>query len=625
LSLFALSQGDAIRDHRYHGEEAMSYSEKTVPGMFHNRAERYQYETCVRFKDQGSYLSISWNEMARRVVNLGLGLISLGVKKGDIVAIFADNRWEWLVADLAILSIGAADAPIYATNSGEEAAYIINDAGAKVCFVSGKDHLERIMNVRSKVKGLKKIITFDGIIVNDKNTLSLDAVMALGDKAKDKRIFDERMDEISPEDLATLIYTSGTTGAPKGVMLTHRNFIANVHQCYASHASHLSHQDEGLAILPWSHSFGRTVGIYLMLHIGAVISLAESFSTVLTNLQEIRPTLICSVPRLFEKMYSGINAGVEKASPLKQRLFAWARAVAERAVDYIVQNRDMPWTLHVQYDLAEKLVFSKLRTGLGLNRMRIAINGGGPLSVEIDRFFNSIGVPLHNGYGLTETTPVTNVNTFEVFEFGSVGPVVADTQVKIADDGEILIKGPQVMKGYYGRPDDTKACFTVDGWFTTGDIGHVDKRGCLHITDRKKDIIITAGGKNISPQNIENTLVADLLIEQAVVIGEGRKFLSALIVPNFAELVSYAKAQGIAYATNEDLVKKPEIVQFYDTKIKALMKDYARVEQLRAFRVLPREFSIDSGELTPTLKLKRKVINKHYAEIIESMYKDGGE
>jgi long-chain acyl-CoA synthetase len=600
----------------------MSYSEKTIAGMFHNRAERYQYETCVKYKDQGTYVAISWNEMARRVVSLGLGLISLGVKKGDIVAIFSDNRWEWLAADLAILSIGAADAPIYATNSGEEAAYIIGDSGAKVCFVSGKDHLERILSVRAKVKGLKKIITFDDVPASDKNILNLNAVMALGEKAKGKHIFDERIDDISAEDLATLIYTSGTTGAPKGVMLSHRNFISNVHQCYASHASHLSHHDEALAILPWSHSFGRTVGVYLMLHIGAVISLAESFSTVLTNLQEIRPTLICSVPRLFEKIFSGINTGVEKATPIKQKLFGWAKGVAERAVDYIVQSKEMPLTLQIQYNLAEKLVFSKLRAALGLDRMRISINGGGPLAVEIDRFFNSIGVPLHNGYGLTETTPVTNVNTFEVFEFGSVGPVVADTQVKIADDGEILIKGPQVMKGYYGKPDETKACFTPDGWFATGDIGFVDARGCLHITDRKKDIIITSGGKNISPQNIENTLVADLFIEQAVVIGEGRKFLSALIVPNFAELAKHAKAQGITYSSHEDLVKKPEIVQFYDSKLKALMKDYARVEQLRAFRVLPREFSIENGELTPTLKLKRKVINQHYADLIDGMYKD---
>jgi len=267
-------------------------------------------------------------------------------------------------------------------------------------------------------------------------------------------------------------------------------------------------------------------------------------------------------------------------------------------------------------------VYSKLRQALGLDRIRIFISGGGPLAPEIDRFFNGIGVAVHNGYGLTETSPVTNVNRFDVFEFGSVGPALPDTQVRIAQDGEILIKGPQVMKGYFNKPDDTKAVFTEDGWFMTGDIGRIDDRGCLYITDRKKDIIVTAGGKNVAPQNIENTLVSDLFIEQTVVIGEGKKFLSALIVPNFKELTGYAKKQGISFNSNEDLVKKPEIVAFYDAKIKTLMKDYARVEQIRRFTILPREFSIDTGELTPTLKIKRKVVGKNYAVEIDNMYKE---
>ncbi|HQI82771.1 MAG TPA: AMP-binding protein, partial [Deltaproteobacteria bacterium] len=266
--------------------------------------------------------------------------------------------------------------------------------------------------------------------------------------------------------------------------------------------------------------------------------------------------------------------------------------------------------------------FSKMRKALGLERIRIFISGGGPLSTEIDRFFNGIGVPVHNGYGLTETSPVTNVNRFDVFEFGSVGPALPDTHVMIAPDGEILIKGPQVMKGYFNKPEDTKAVFTEDGWFMTGDIGRIDDRGCLYITDRKKDIIVTAGGKNIAPQNIENSLLADLLIEQAVVIGEGKKFISALIVPNFKELAGYAKKQGISFNSHEDLVKKPEIVALYDQRIKDLMKDYARVEQIRRFTILPREFTIESGELTPTLKIKRKVVGRNFAAEIDAMYKD---
>ena len=599
----------------------MGYSEKSIAGIFHNRAEKYQYEPCVRYKKDGRYTAISWREMQRMVTNLGLGLISLGVKTDDIVTIFSENCWQWLVADLASLSIGASDAPIYATNSGEEAAYIINDSGSRFLFVSDQDHLNRVLEVKSTLKDLKKIITFDTIKTDDKNIVSLEEVLRLGEEYKDRKAFEERLLSIDPEGLATLIYTSGTTGPPKGVMLTHTNFTANILQCYASHPI-IGHQDEALTLLPWSHSLGRTVSVYLMLHIGAVLNLAESFGTVMENMTEIRPTLMVSVPRLFEKIHSGIFSKVEKASPTKKKLFFWAVDVAMRAVDYKVQRKPMPWTLKVQYDLAENLIYSKLRQALGMDRIRIFINGGGALALDIDRFFNGIGINLHNGYGLTETTPVTNVNTFEVFEFGSVGPALADTQVKIADDGEILIKGPQVMKGYYNQPEDTKASFTNDGWFLTGDIGRLDERGCLYITDRKKDIIITAGGKNVAPQNIENTLVTDPFIEQTVVIGEGRKFLSALIIPNYAELVSYAKNQGISFDSNEDLIKKPEIISFYDNKIKNLMKDYARVEQIRRCTLLPREFSIESGELTPTLKMKRKIISQNFNNEIESMYKE---
>lgn len=599
----------------------MGYSEKSIAGIFHNRAEKYQYEPCVRYKKEGRYTDISWKEMQRMVTNLGLGLISLGVEKDDIVTIFSENCWQWLVADLASLSIGAADAPIYATNSGEEAAYIINDSGSRFLFVSDQDHLNRVLGVKSTLKGLKKIITFDPISAGDKDIISLDEVIKLGEEYKDKKSFDERLLSIEPEALATLIYTSGTTGPPKGVMLTHANLTANILQCYASHPI-IGHQDVALTLLPWSHSLGRTVSVYLMLHIGAVLSLAESFGTVMENMTEIRPTLMVSVPRLFEKIHAGIFSKVEKASPTKKKLFFWAVDVAMRAVDYRVQRKPMPWSLKIQYDLAESLIYSKLRHALGMDRIRIFINGGGALAVDIDRFFNGIGVNLHNGYGLTETSPVTNVNTFEVFEFGSVGPALPDTSVKIAEDGEILIKGPQVMKGYFNKPDDTKATFTADGWFMTGDIGRLDERGCLYITDRKKDIIITAGGKNVAPQNIENTLVTDPFIEQAVVIGEGRKYLSALIIPNFSELISYAKNQGIPFDDKADLIRKPEIVSFFDEKIKTLMKDYARVEQIRKFTLLPREFSIESGELTPTLKMKRKIINQNFAGEIEAMYKE---
>ena len=599
----------------------MGYSEKNMAGIFHNRADRYQYETCVRYKKDGRYTPISWNEMQNMVTKVGLGLISLGINSEDKVGIFSENCWQWIVADLATLSIGAADAPIYATNSGAEAAYIINDSGAKVVFVSDKEHLDSILSIKNMISHLKYIITFDPIKTRGDDIISLDDLMHRGEAVKDKSIFEKRMNAINPDNLATLIYTSGTTGQPKGVMLTHSNFHANVLQAYASHPM-INHQDESLALLPLSYSLGRTVSLYLMLHIGAVINLAESFATVLENMQETRPTLVASVPRLFEKLYSGIKTKADKAAPLKKKLFEWALTVSDRAVDYLVQHKPLPPTIKIQYDVAEAVVFSKLRSTLGLDRIKVFISGGGALTTEIDRFFNGIGVPVHNGYGLTETTPVTNVNRFDVFEFGSVGPALPDTRVMIAQDGEILIKGPQVMKGYYNKPDDTKSVFTQDGWFMTGDIGEIDERGCLHITDRKKDIIVTAGGKNIAPQNIENTLVSDLFIEQSVVIGEGKKYLSALIVPNFTELSNYSNKHGISFDSPEDLVKKPEIVSFYNDKLKMLMKDYSRVEQIRRFTILPKEFSIETGELTPTLKIKRKVVSQNFAHEIEGMYKD---
>ncbi|MBN2282789.1 MAG: long-chain fatty acid--CoA ligase [Deltaproteobacteria bacterium] len=597
----------------------MEYAETSIAGIFHNRAEKYRHEACLRCKEQGTYSDISWDEMQKRVVDLGCGLITLGVRPGDIVSIFSENCWQWLVADLAILSIAAADAPIYATNSGGEAAYIIRDSGSKIVLVSDRDHLERVLSVRNKMDGLTKIITFDPIATDDADILSLDEVMKQGAAAGNREEFENRLRSIRGDKLATLIYTSGTTGDPKGVMLTHDNFVANIKQSFGTHPM-IGHHDTALSFLPWSHSLGRTISVYLMIHIGAVNYLAESFQTILEDMTAARPTLVVSVPRLFEKIHSGILSKLENAPPSKKKLFGWATSVADRAVDYRVQHSAMPLGLKIQYGIAEKVIFSKLRSALGMDRINIFISGGGALAPEIDRFFNGIGINVHNGYGLTETSPVTNVNTFDVFQFGSVGPVLPDTKVRIADDGEILIKGPQVMKGYFNKPDATASAFTDDGWFMSGDIGFIDDTGCLHITDRKKDLIVTAGGKNISPQNIENTLTQDLFIEQAVTIGEGKKYLSALIVPSFAELSSYAKNKGISFADNEELIKNPEIVAFYDGRIKELMKDYARVEQLRKFTLLPNEFTIETGELTPTLKLKRKVINSKFSRVIDGMY-----
>ena len=538
----------------------MEFSEKTIVGIFQNRADTYKYETLLRYKANGAFKDLSWIDIQNRVISLGCGLISLGVQPGDMVAIFSENRWEWLVADLAVLSIGACDAPIYATNSGEEAAYIINDSRSGVVFVSDKEHLEKILSVRPKLDGVKKIITFDELSVDDADVISLDQVMALGDSI-DNGAFDKRAGAIDPSGLATLIYTSGTTGPPKGVMLTHASIQANIMQAFATHPS-LCHADEALNILPWSHSLGRTIALYVMIHAGGVVSIAESFAHVLENLQEIRPTVLISVPRLYEKMYAGVFAKVDKAPPLKQKMFYWGTEVANRAADYLVHSKPMPLDLKLQYHAADALIFSKLRAAFGLDRLRFSITGGAALSLQIDKFLNGIGVTLHSAYGITEASPGVTVNTFENFSFGTVGRPFPDTQIRIEQDGEIFIKGPQIMKGYYNLPDATRETITDDGWFKTGDVGFIDDEGFLHLTDRKKDIIITAGGKNISPQNIENTLVADQYIEQVVVIGDGRKYLSALVVPAFGVLMEYASQQGISAKDNVELIARPEILAF---------------------------------------------------------------
>jgi len=602
----------------------MFYPESSIAGIFMNRADKYQYEKCIRFRKDGRIKEMSWNEMKKRITNLGLGLISLGVKKGDMIALFSENRWEWLIADLAILSTGASNATIYSTSSSEEATYIINDSGAKIVFVSGTDHLDRLLESKANIKGIKKIITFENLDRTEKNILSFEDVIALGEKSKTRKTFNERLCEIESDDLATLMYTSGTTGIPKGVMLSHGNLVANVHQCHASHPV-ISHSHETLSFLPWTHALGRVVGIYLMYHAGILINIGESFSSVLSDLQDAEPNIIISVPRLFEKMYSGIFSKAQKGPQVRQKLFSWAKEVAERSADYVVMKKQMPFGLKTQYNLADKLVYSNIRLSLGLDRLIFAVNGGGPLSVEITRFFNAVGVRVHEGFGLTETSPVISVNTFDDFAFGSVGKVVADTEIKLAEDGEILIKGPQVMKGYYNKLDETSSAFTEDGYLKTGDKGRIDDMGFLYITGRKKDIIITSSAKAVSPQLIENSLVNDTFIEQAILIGEGRKFLSALIVPNFIELSTWAKSEGISFDSNDELVLKPQVIKNFSDRITAIMKPYSHAEQIRKFTLLPSEFSIDSGELTPTLKLKRKLIYERYSDVIEGMYSDDSQ
>ncbi len=569
---------------------------------------------------QGVYTDISWRQMDEMVRKVGYFLLSRGIKPGDKIALFSPNRYEWWVTDLAILSIGAVNVPIYATNSAVEAKYIIENSDSVICFTGEKEHLDKVMEVRDKLPGLREIIVFDDLKSSVEGVIDLKEAMKQGSAFDGKAGFEERLKGINPDDMATIIYTSGTTGDPKGVMLSHNNFISNVNQLYSVDPELFKEEHTLLSFLPLSHSFERTVGYYSALNAGKKVCFAEDFSKILQNLQEVRPTLIVSVPRLYEKIHAGILAKVSEAPPVKKALFNWAMSLAKKNLPYICRDKPRKGLFALQYALADKIIFSKLKAALGMDRLRFALSGGGPLSVSDAEFFLGMGIKVCEGFGLTETSPVTHGNRPDFIKPGTVGPALRDTLVKIGEGGEVLIKGPQVMMGYYKNEAATKEVMTEDGFFRTGDIGEIDSDGYLKITGRIKDLIVTSGGKNISPQNIENSLKTSIYIEQVAVIGDNRKYLSALIVPAFAELENWAKNNGISFASRRELLEHPEVQKLFAGEIQENTKHYARVEQIRKFKLLDAEWSQQTDELTPTLKVKRRVIDKKYAREIESMY-----
>ncbi|HPR51096.1 MAG TPA: long-chain fatty acid--CoA ligase [Deltaproteobacteria bacterium] len=598
-----------------------SYQETSMAAIFQNRVSELGEKACVAYKNSHSiYENISWNEMNTMVRNLASFLISQGIKSGDKVALFSPNRYEWWVADLAILSVGAVNVPIYATNSALEAQYIIENSDSVMCFTGEKEHTDKVLEVKKNLPGLGAVISFDAVDGTAGDVIDLKTALHQGEGTDNTGVFEERLTSIKPSDMATIIYTSGTTGDPKGVMLSHHNFISNVNQLYSVDPELFQEEHTLLSFLPLSHSFERTVGYYSALNAGKTVAFAEDFSRILNNFQEVRPTLIVSVPRLYEKIHAGIVAKVSQAPFIKRMLFKWAMYLAKKNLPYICDDLPRKGFFAFQYNLADKIIFSKLKAGLGMDRLRFALSGGGPLSVSDAEFFLGMGIKVCEGYGLSETTPVTHGNRPGHIKPGTVGPPLKDTIVKIGEGGEVLIKGPQVMMGYYKNEDATKEVFTEDGFFRTGDIGETDDEEYLKITGRIKDLIVTSGGKNISPQNIENSLKASGYIEQVAIIGDNRKYLSALIVPAFPELENWARNEGISFATKKELIEKPEVIKLFEEEISANMQHYARVEQIRKFKLLDAEWSQETDELTPTLKIKRRVINTKYASEIESMY-----
>ena len=598
-------------------EEAPRAPARNLCDLFYGAVDAYDKPRHLVYKKDGAWRAWSSAEFRDAVEELSLGLRALGVERGDRVAILAENRPEWAFADLATLAAGALDVPIYASLTAAQVLYILKDSQARVVFVSNEAQAAKVAAVRAQAPALRHVIRMGEDPVAD--TLSLTEVREQGRPARqaDPAAVRTSAAVAGPDDLATIIYTSGTTGDPKGVMLSHGNIVSNVAAATKVFPV-FGPDDVALSFLPLCHIFERMAGHYLMLSRGVTIAYAESVDKVPANMAEVRPTVMFSVPRLYEKMHARILEKVAADPPLRRRTFRWALGVGQAAFRHRVARTRLPARLRLQRALAERLVFGKIKKRTG-GRLRVFVSGGAPLPREIAEFFGAVGLLILEGYGLTETSPVIAVNRPDDFRPGTVGPPVEGVEVKIAPDGEILTRGPHVMKGYYNRPEATAEAIDKDGWFHTGDVGFLED-GFLTITDRKKDIIVTSGGKNIAPQPIENVLKTNKYIAEVVMIGNKRNFPSALVVPNFEALEKLAAARGIAFRDREDLVRRPEIVAHYEQAVKEATGDLARFEQIKKITLLPREFSIESGELTPKLSVKRRVVEQKYKDMIDRMY-----
>jgi len=598
----------------------------SVPGtlnqLFFDAVAKYQKPNALQVKRKGSYEPISHEELARRVRRAALGLEGLGVRAGDRVAILSENRPEWAVADYACLTAAVTDVPLYPNLPPEHIAYILRDSGCVAIFASDASQVEKVAAIRNEVPSLRTVVCFGDKVSGADSCLSeVEAAGERADSAARAAAYRERALAVKPNDLATIIYTSGTTGEPKGGMLSHDNIYSNVEASRV--AIPFAGDDTALSFLPLSHIFERMAGHYLMLATGTSIAYAESIDTVPINMQEVKPTIVLSVPRLYEKMYARVLENALAGGAAKKQIFFWARSVADRWADVKLAGGTPKGFLAAQYALAQKLVFSKLQARTG-GRLRYFVSGGAPLAPEINKFFYAAGLVILEGYGLTETSPVISVNIPAHFRIGTVGRPIKGVDVIIAADGEILTRGPHVMQGYYNKPQATSEAIDGDGWFHTGDIGEIQD-GFISITDRKKDIIVTAGGKNIAPQPIENKIKTNKYVSQAVMIGDKRKYPIVLVVPNWDSLEKWAKLRNIIWTERAQLLAMPTIRAKIEKEVMGEVEGLARYEIPKKIGLLEDDFSIERGELTPTLKVKRRIIDKAYKPMIDTLYQDERE
>ncbi len=588
-------------------------TEMFLAGLKHDKPD------CFLYRKDGAYVPLSTRQFYENVRRIAAALKEFGVQPGDRVALMAENGTHWPAVDYATLSVGAVVVPIYPTLTPDQAAYIANDCGAEVVFVQGEERYQGMLDERQDMPRVRQFVAIDHDVASD-DTVSFSHVLANVEPLSEEA-FETSALKSSPDDLATFIYTSGTTGNPKGVMLTHRNLTSNL--LAASRAIEIESRHTGLSFLPLSHSFERIVD-FIYFYKGTTIAYAESVQSVALDLIAVKPHFFVSVPRVYEKVINKVRESVATAPALRRKIFAWAESVGREALPYRLRRETPPGLLGLKLKIADALVFSKIKERLG-GRFETATSGGAPLAQDIAEFFWSAGIEIYEGYGLSETSPVLTVNCPGKVKLGTVGAAIDGVELMIAADGEILAKGPNIMQGYHNLPEQTAETIDEEGWFHTGDIGEIDDEGFLKITDRKKEIIVNAYGKNIAPAPIENQLKSSRFIEQAVVIGDRRKFLSAVLVPDFEALGNWASAKGLSSDDRQALLDNPATRKLFSAEIDRVNSELAKYEMIRAFDLLADEFSIEGGELTPTQKVKRRIVADKYANVIDTLYAAAGD
>ena len=592
----------------------------TLVDVFLGVARKHKRPDTLNYKSDGRWVPISSDEMLERATNIAAGLHAIGVKPGDRVALLSESRAEWTLTDAGSIFAGTIDVPIYPTLTPPQVRYILNDSGACVLFLANREKFDELKEALGECPDVKHLIFFEPQGITPADGLTLAQLEEKGRELEQRepgRIA-RLAAQIKPDDLATFIYTSGTTGEPKGVMLTHANLVSNL----IDSSGHLSfgEGDIALSVLPLSHVFERQA-MYMYLNQGMAVYFAESLQTIGANLREVHPTVLVGVPRIFEKIYQRIRERAAEGGRLNAGLLAWSVSVAREYAKLTIAHRSIPLWLKLKHWLASKLVFSKWQRAFG-GKMRILVSGGAALPEDLAYIYIGAGIPIVQGYGLTETSPVITASRIEENRVGTVGKAIPNVDIRLAEDGEIEVRGPNVMRGYYNKPDATRDVFTSDGWFKTGDIGTIDEDGFLRITDRKKELFKTSGGKYISPQPIEQAIKGSRFVNQVVLIGAERKFPAALIVPVWEQLESYCKLKGIEVKSRSELCHHPRIIDLMERQIASLTPHLAKYERIKKIVLLENEFTIEGGELTPTLKVKRRVIDQKYKDVIEKLYEE---